>query len=144
MATLLELLPRVGIPTMSFPHDRNTYYYFLMQPRLFMPALVRLRWHLDDHRHSFGEVKWKTRLLSLPDEGAYDSGIPSDCHCRHGDMAAMIRSCSHPGRDRRSYRDVDFTDCTDRTILFVYRDTSDPADTGIGCAHLTSVVIRWG
>lgn len=60
------------------------------------------------------------------------------------DKADTIDFCTNPGRDRHTYRNIEFTEGTERAILFVYRDTQDPVDTGTGYAHLTNVVIRWG
>lgn len=143
MATLLELLPSIGRPILAFTSGRNTYYSFLMRPLLFGPAMVRLRWHLEDHspRLVFGEAVWKTHLVSIPDADTYDVEIPPDCNYTR---AEILDFCTNPGRDRHTYRNIDFTNGTDRAILFVYRDTTDPADTGTGYAHLTNVVIRWG
>jgi hypothetical protein len=142
MPTSIMLLPSTGRPPAAFPGGWNKYCTFLMHASARAPATVRLSWHMDDERAS-GHPVWKTRLIAIPDVEVYDVVLPDECQCAPGDMAEIIDYCDDPVINHQTCLRVDFTDCTDRSILLVYRDTGDPSDTAAGYAHLTEVVVQF-
>jgi hypothetical protein len=132
-----QLLPNANISGLAFDAGSLEYHSFYLRPPVHGPATVSIKWYRE--RSNLGRYCWAAKVIFVPACDVVDIPMPEEF--RHGDWPSIFIPDQDP--DNEQTLDVDFSDSVDTAILVIYRDSSNPADTAIGDAMMTDVMVRF-